>query len=159
MEFVYMEKNNIKCFTVDEQSIDKLKEQFHSNGLDECIYTLDSLVSYAKMRYGVFGEILTNSNLSADDKKDCERKVATAERKFRYMIDVPELCLKRAVNHKYSNERATLLTTVGILHDIGRIDEIISQNKDSVFKLKVDHAQLGVDYLFSGENQKKYYRK
>ncbi len=120
-------------------------------GLEECIYTLDSLVNYANMKYGSLSEGLTNPDLTAEDIKDYERKIATAERKFRHMIDVPRLCIQRSINNNYSNKREKILTTVGILHDIGRIDEIMSQNKDSVFKLKVDHAEIGANYLFGGD--------
>lgn len=149
-----MKSKNIRKFTVDWQSIDNLKEQFCSRGLEDCIYTLDSLVKYAEMRYGKLSDeysIITNPNLTDSDIKDYERKIATAERKFKYMIDVPNLCLQRSTNNNYANKKTKLLTTVGILHDIGRIDEIISQNKDSVFKLKVDHASIGADYLFGGD--------
>lgn len=63
------------------------------------------------------------------------------------MVDVPNLCITRSRDKKYTSDIAIVLTNIGILHDIGRIDEILGQGKNTVFKNKVDHCQIGAQIL------------
>lgn len=149
-------KENYRTFTIDETKIDQIKQKFEDNKLFRCIETLDSMVVYAKDRYSVLGQELLNPNLTEEERETIIRKIIVAERKFRHMIDVPDLCVDRSIKNQYSNEQSTLLTTVGILHDIGRIDEIIGQGSKTVFKNKVDHGEIGAQYLEKEGNIQKY---
>lgn len=138
-------------FNINEKSVDTLKKSLYYHNLKDCILTLEQLINYTQTKIkDLFTQL--NKNISLEEKNDILRKIAIAERKFRHMLDVPMLCLKRIDINNYKNDKAILLTIIGILHDIGRIDEIISQDKNSVFKGKVDHAAIGATYLVKDDN-------
>lgn len=137
-------------FNIDYKSVDNLKQKLEDNNLQSCISVLDRFIDYSKQKYKVLDDKLLDKNLPKEDKADIIRKIAVAERKFRHMISVPDLCVTRAIDKKYSINEAMILTNIGILHDIGRIDEIIGQDKNTVFKNKVDHCQIG-DCILSTE--------
>ena len=140
-----------KEFNINENDVNILKKSFYYHNLKECIMTLNQLITYTKTKMQPLIKQL-ESNIPQEQKDEILRKIIVAERKFRHMLDVTTLCLKRIDIKNYKNDKALLLTIIGILHDIGRIDEIISQNKDSVFKLKVNHAEIGANYLVHGNN-------
>lgn len=145
-----MEKE--RTFRINQKDVDNLKQNFEDNHLNECITTLDSLIKFSEEKYKVLGKKLLNPSLSEDERNVLLRKIIVAERKFRHMLDVPKLCVKRANDKSYDKEQAIILTTVGILHDIGRVDEILGQDSKTVFKMKVDHASIGAQYLLKDEN-------
>lgn len=138
-------------FNINEKNVDTLKKSLYYHDLKECIITLDQLIKYTQNKMqNLYFQL--NSDISQEEKQDILRKISIAERKFRHMLDVPMLCLKRIDLNNYKNDKALLLTIIGILHDIGRIDEIISQDKNSVFKGKVDHSSIGANYLVNGDS-------
>lgn len=140
-----------KKFEINSQSVNQLKKLLDEYKLNECNFTLDALIRYAESRLNVLTIKLTNPNLTPEEKNAILRKILVAERKFRHMLDVPMLCIKRIETQKYPHEQAILLTIIGILHDIGRIDEIISQTEKTTFKLKVDHSLIGANFLVSND--------
>lgn len=138
-----------KNFKINEDRIGMLKLSFHYRKLTDCIDTLNKLVSYTRDKMNALISQL-NNDLPETERDAILRKIIVAERKFRHMIDVPELCLKRCDLKNYNQEKSLLLTIIGILHDLGRIDEIIGQDKNNVFKGRVDHASIGANYLVKG---------
>lgn len=134
-------------FSVDQKSIENLKQRLEDHHLRSCIRVLDGLVDYSKKKYQVLDQELLNSNLPKQKQEEVTRKIIVAERKFRHMIDVPNLCVTRFLDKGYLINEGIVLTNIGILHDIGRIDEILGQGKNTVFKNKVDHCQIGAQIL------------
>lgn len=114
--------------------------------------TLDALIKYAKDKFNSLTIELNNPTLTFDEKKMILKKMIIAERKFRHMLDVPMLCLKRSEMENYDRETSLLLIIIGMLHDIGRIDEILNQDVKNTFKCKVDHSLIGAKVLVKDDN-------
>ena len=67
------------------------------------------------------------------------------ERKYRHSYRVMKLIEKLARSLKLSEEDVTLACIIGILHDIGRFEQL--KETDSYDDSKFEHADFGVHYL------------
>ena len=66
--------------------------------------------------------------------------------KYRHSYRVAELARKLALELYYTTEQVLLAELIGLLHDIGRFEQI--KKTSSFLDEKFDHASYGVDYLF-----------
>lgn len=66
--------------------------------------------------------------------------------KYRHSYRVAELARKLALELYYKTEQVLLAELIGLLHDIGRFEQI--KKTSSFLDEKFDHASYGVDYLF-----------
>lgn len=112
-------------FDVNQKDVEDLKRRLEENKLKPCIEVFNRLIGYSKEKYQVLYEQLSQPNLMKEQQEEINRKITVAERKFNHMIDAPNLCITRSIAKKYDNNTATVLIIAGILHDIGRIDEIL----------------------------------
>lgn len=83
---------------------------------------------------------------------DYVEKYDSSDEKIKLKIDhtyrVSELCEKIAISLGLSNEELDIAWLTGLLHDIGRFEQVKRYGTFNDFK-SVDHAKLGVDILFN----------
>lgn len=58
-----------KKFSIDQRSIENLKQKLEDNHLNSCIGTLDGLVNYSKKKYQVLSEQLLDRLYPMKKKK------------------------------------------------------------------------------------------
>lgn len=68
--------------------------------------------------------------------------------RYEHSISVMNLMGELAILLKLSKEDIELAKLIGLLHDIGRFDQIAKYNSCSDTKTGMDHALHGCDYLF-----------
>lgn len=75
--------------------------------------------------------------------------------KYNHSFEVAELMVDLAEKKNLNEEQTTLARVIGLLHDIGRFEQI---KKLDTFKddESFDHADYGVKYLFEEKNIRKY---
>lgn len=73
-------------------------------------------------------------------------KDALIKMKYRHSYRVAELARKLALELYYTTEQVLLAELIGLLHDIGRFEQI--KKTSSFLDEKFDHTSYGVDYLF-----------
>ncbi len=139
-----------KQFIIDKEYLERLRNLINEKKYDEVELALNKLIKYTIEKYSVLTIMYQNAK-TEEERLSIDKKIRTANRKFKHMLDVPALCIKRAENKEYDREKSILLTLIGILHDIGRIDEIIGLSDKEVFKGKMDHSSIGAHYLIAGD--------
>lgn len=135
-----------------KQQIGLLKSSFATNNLSSCSETLDSLILYLQSELNTL-DLQQSKNPSPQELSEIERKLITFERKFRHILDVPDICLKIGNMRGFDSEKQMLLTIAAILHDIGRGAEIIGESRETVFTLntKIRHTEFGAKFLVDGD--------
>lgn len=77
--------------------------------------------------------------------------------KYRHSYKVKELMKELALKFKLSKEEVEVAEVIGLLHDIGRFEQIKKKGSCSDFKTGIDHADESCVYLFDLGHIKDFY--
>jgi len=79
--------------------------------------------------------------------------------KYYHSYEVMKLMNELADMLNLKEEEKKLASAIGLLHDIGRFPQIQEYGDCNDVKTGVDHAVLGINYLFSQNHIKDFYKK
>lgn len=72
--------------------------------------------------------------------------------KYKHTYCVVRLMEKLAKRMQLSEEKVNLAKIIGLLHDIGRFEQVEKTGDFNDLKSNIDHAELGCDYLFKEDH-------
>ena len=93
----------------------------------------------------VISTITALENYIKSLKMDIDKKVLLAH-KLAHTYRVAHLMLEYAIKYELSQRELALYAIVGLLHDFGRIEEIMRTGNFA--GISINHAQIGVEQLF-----------
>ena len=85
---------------------------------------------------------------------DCKNEAIALKIKHSYYT--ADLANKLARRLGLNEEQCLLAKTIGLLHDIGRFKQYEQKKMYDDYKTKINHAKLGLDYLFKEEHIKEF---
>ena len=83
---------------------------------------------------------------------DYDRNNILIKTKYTHTYQVVELMAELAYRLNLTSKEIELAKVIGLLHDIGRFEQIKQFNIISDVKTKFDHADFGCDYLFNNHH-------